>query len=176
MRDSSQRLGLYRIRSVVLTLLLVLAVLLLASCGRDSGELGEPGVEDRTQSVTTQNPITLEELTKRPAKYYEQSVNVEGTIGRTLSSNSFSLTSPGVADEDTEVQAALVAGERGDVPNLSEGQRVRVVGEARRYDPSEIQEELGIDLDNDLHAPFEERPVIILGSVEMISGGETTGQ
>jgi exonuclease VII large subunit len=126
--------------------------------------------------VTTQDPITLEELTKRPARYFEQRVNVNGTVGRTLSPNSFSLTSPNVADEATEVQSALVAGDRGSVPDLSEGQRVRVVGEARKYDPSEIQQELGINLDNNLHAPFEERPVIILGNVEVVPGGGTTAR
>ncbi len=100
-------------------------------------------------------------------------------MGRTISANVFSLTSESAADsgESFEVEAALVAGEAGPVPDLSEGQRVRVTGEVRELNLEKIEREFGVDLDDGLRREFEDKPAIYPASVETLAGGgETTGR
>lgn len=188
MRETGMWHGSYlRYRAGVALALMALAALLLASCegvGRDPGaqdDIDEPSPEQQQQqeqsSTTLQDSVTLEELTRRPDRFYQERVAVNGRVGRTLSPTAFSLTSAEAADSDEtfEVEAALVAGEDGSVPDLSEGQRVRVVGEVRRFGAEEIEQEQNIRLPESLAAEFENKPVILPGTVEVLAAGETTG-
>lgn len=179
MRERIEGRGAYR--PIVLFVLLAVAALLLASCqgsGGDSGDMEESALEETVRvSTTPENSITLEELTRRPDRFYGALVGVNGRVGRTLSPNTFTLTSAAAAadsDEAFALEAAVVAGEEGSVPDLSEGQRVRVVGEAMQFRVLDIEEELGVNLEDDLHSEFEERPAIVLGNVEVLEAGGTT--
>lgn len=159
-------------------------VLLLASCGgagRDPGpqddiEETEP-VRQEQASTVPPDSVTLEELTRRPGRFYGERVTVNGRVGQTISPNAFSLTSDDAAqsDDSFEVEAALVAGGSGSIPNLSEGQRVRVAGEVQRFDIKEVEQRLNTNLDDGLYAEFEEKPVVLPGVVEVLANNETTG-
>ena len=185
MRKSGERPRPYR-QGVTLALLVALAGLLLVSCGnsgRDPGaqdDIEEPTQEQQEQqgTVGTQNTsVTLEELTRRPDRFYDEQVTVNGRVGQRLSPNTFSLTSDDAAQSDDafETEAALVAAGEGTIPELSEGQRVRVTGEVQRFNREAVEQELGVNLDDDRYANFEEKPVILPGTVEVLAGGETTG-
>lgn len=190
MRKSGVRRGSYfRYHAGATLVLMALIALLLTSCGgvgRDPGaqdDIGEPSPEQQGQeeqsSTTLQDSVTLEELTRRPDRFYGERAAVNGRVGRMIQPNIFSLTSDEAAEsgESFEVEAALVAGKSGSVPELSEGQRVRVVGEVRRYGVEEIEQEQSIRLPEGLGAEFEEKPVILPGTVRVLAGGgETTGR
>ena len=181
-KEDGKRYGPSRTR-ITLTLLLTLAALLLASCGeeadRDPGsqdDIGEPTPEQQAPAATgPRDSVTLEELTRRPERFYGEQVIVNGRVGQTISPNAFSLTSADAADSDEafEVEAALVAGDEGSIPDLSEGQRVRVTGEVQRFNLEEVEQELGVNLDDDRYADFEEKPMILPETVEVLAGGET---
>lgn len=121
--------------------------------------------------------MSLRELTRTPDQYYGKRITVNGKVGRVIEPNTFALTSEEAAesDESFEVEAALVAGREGSIPDLSEGQRVRVTGEVQRFNREEIERELDVNLDDSLYAEYEERPVVLPGAVEVLAGGETTG-
>lgn len=187
MRKCGNRCVLHRWR-LTPVLLVALAVLLLASCagvGRDPGEQDDIEMAEETATEPTQgstvlrDSMTLEELTRRPGRLYRERVSVTGVVGRELTSDTFSLTSDEAASSEVtegeafEAAAALVIGE-GSLPNLSEGQRVRVTGEVRRFDIQELERELDTNLQDSLYAGFEENPVILPGTVELLAGGETT--
>lgn len=184
-KEDGKRYGPSRTR-ITLTLLLTLAALLFAACGageeadRDPGsqdDIGESVPEQQDPAATgSEGAVTLEELTRRPERFYGERVTVDGRVGRIISPNAFSLTSADAADSDEafEVEAALVAGGDGSVPNLSEGQRVRVTGEVQRFNIEDVEQDLDVNLDDSLYADFEEKPVVLPGTVELLTGGETT--
>lgn len=185
MRKSGKRSGSYRPR-VALVLLMAVATLLLASCNageggdRDPGsedDIGQPTPEQQGGSTASEAQVSLRELTRTPDQYYGKQITVNGTVGRVIEPNTFALTSDEAAesDESFEVEAALVAGREGSIPNLSEGQRVRVTGEVQRFNRQEIEQELDVNLDDSLYAEYEEKPVVLPGVVEVLAGGETTG-
>lgn len=167
---------------IALALLVTLTALLLASCGasgRDPGAQDDISETEQREQVSTgpQGSVTLEELTRRPERFYNERVTVNGRVGRTLSPSTFSLTSDEAAesDETFEVEAALVAGGEGTVPELTEGQHVRVTGEVRQFNLERIEQEINANLDDNLYADFEEKPAILPGTVEILADGETTG-
>lgn len=181
MRKSGERYGSYR-SGGALVLLVALVGLLLVSCGSGGRDPGaQDDIEEPTQeqdTVGTQNDsVTLEELTRRPDRFYGEQVTVNGRVGRTISPETFSLTSDDAAegDDSFEVEAALVAGGEGSIPALSEGQRVRVTGEVQRFNVEEVEQKIGVNLDDSLYADFEEKPVVLPGAVKVLAGGETTG-
>lgn len=170
---------------VAAVLLVAFAVFLLFSCegaGRDPGaqdDIGEPTPEQQGQgSTASQSYATLETVTRRPGIFYGERVTVDGRVGRNISANTFSLTSDDAAqsDDSFEVEAALVAGDDGSIPDLSEGERVRVTGEVRELNLKKIEREFGVELADSLRREFEEKPAIYPASVETLAaGGETTG-
>lgn len=166
---------------IALALLVTLTALLLASCGsgRDPGAQDDISEAEQREQVSTgpRDSVTLEELTRRPERFYNERVTVNGWVGRTISPDTFSLTSDEAAesDETFEVEAALVAGGEGAVPELTEGQRVRVTGEVREFNLEKIEQEINANLDDNLYADFEEKPAILPGTVEILADGETTG-
>lgn len=185
MRESVQIPGPPRTR-VAAASLAAFAVFLLASCegvGRDPGaqdDIGEPTPEEQAEATDpSESYANLERVTRRPGLFYGEEVTLDGRVGRTISADVFSLTGDEAADsgESFEVEAALVAGEGGPVPDLSEGQRVRVTGEVRELNLKKIEREFGVNLDDNLRREFEDRPAIYPATVEPLAGGgETTGQ
>ncbi len=176
MREDSKRRGSYRSR-VTLLLVLALTAMLLASCSANEGGDRDPGSEDdigqsapeqQEGSTSSETEVSLRELTRTPDQYYGERITVNGTVGRVIEPNTFALTSEEAAesDESFEVEAALVVGREGSVPSLSEGQRVSVTGEVQRLNIEEIEQKLDVNLDDSLYANYEEKPVILPGSVE----------
>lgn len=182
MRKIGERFGTYPV-GVALALLAALAAMMLVSCesvGRDPGAQDDISETEQREQASTgpRDSVTLEELTRRPERFYNERVTVNGRVGRTLSPNTFSLTSDDAAESDEafEVEAALVAGGEGSIPDLSEGQRVRVTGEVQPLDLEEVEQDLGVNLDDNLYTDFEEKPVVLPGTVEVLAGRETTGR
>lgn len=186
MRKSGERSGSYR-PGVALVLLMALAALLLASCNANEGadrdpgsedDIGQPTPEQQEGSTSSEVEVSLRELTRTPDQYYGKRITVNGTVGRVIEPNTFALTSEEAAesDESFEVEAALVAGREGSVPSLSEGQRVSVTGEVQRLNLEEIEQELDVNLDDSLYANYEEKPVVLPGSIEVLARAGTTGR
>lgn len=162
-----------------LTLCLVAPLLLLASCNRDPGPQDDIGkqveqTEQRT-SVGPENGVSFLELSQNSEEYYGGQVIVSATVSRTFGSQGISLITEEKPEnqEPVEDESVLAIGKEGIISGISKGEGVQVTGEARRFNISEFENDLDVNLDNGAYASYEDRPAILIESISPL--GETTG-
>jgi hypothetical protein len=117
--------------------------------------------------------VTLEEIKENPVRYIGQLVAVEGNVVEVISERAFTIVSDELIVEDAVL--VLAANEQVLVdlePALAAEQQVQATGVVRRFVVAEIEEDLGIDLDEELEVEFEGQPVIIATNVEVVEAVE----
>lgn len=185
--------GLYRLRDVAALALMLVAALLLASCGGEEEpqqveEEVTPAEEEVAPTEGQEPPeqaagVTISEILEEPDEYYGQSVTVQGAVARVFDPNVFAIVDQQAMQENNELfddpetlaeRSLLVAGK--DVPNLVENETVQVAGTVQPYDIAVFEDALVIDVEpNETFNFFEGRAAIVADSVQP-QGGETTMQ
>ncbi len=173
-----------RCASVALALALVLGV---AACGEDDPVAGAEDGQQETAADEVPDS-TIEDLQESPDAALEdagvedltygtdieelddvgiydgQQVAISGTVGELVGEYGFTVTG-GSADP------LLVLTDR-KVPGIGTGDEVRVTGTARAgLVLSAAEDELGVQLDDEMLAPYEREPYVLGGAVATAEGG-----
>ena len=134
-----------------------------------------------------QSGTRVSAITADPERYYGQDVEVRGGVGQVIEPRALVM----LDRRDLRGQAAipeaaladrgvLVINASNDNPTLSERQDIQASGTLRPFDIAVVEQDLGVDLDDDLYTEYEDGPVILAERVSPARGGntqmETTGQ
>lgn len=112
---------------------------------------------------------TPEELAETPLTYYEnQVIAVKGEVGGLFTPDSFSLYEEGWID-DIGILVVSAADVEFPTEEMQEGEMVVVTGIVRPFDAAVLQQEYGLEWDEEIISEFEarytERPVIVADDV-----------
>ena len=145
------------IRSVSVALLLSASVATMTACT-------EAPQETTTQSEASEN-VTTEELSDGAEGLIGQTVSLRAEIAETIGESSFLL-------EDDQLfggEDILVINASGEPFVLTEGDdtEVQVTGEVQQLVTAEFETEYGLDLDPELYADYEDRPVVVAQSIAL---------
>ncbi|MGY1669135.1 hypothetical protein [Geodermatophilus sp. SYSU D00710] len=150
----------------------------LAACGADtSGTEVGADVEDVTEDTGAVEPLVDEPLAAEPyvgaydaafstdiGSYAGQVVSLSADVAQVVTSEAFTIA----GTDDTAVEELLVVGATGDTP-LSPETTVRVTGTVREsFEVTEVEEELGVDLDDARFEPWQQEPYVIAEDVEIM--------
>jgi hypothetical protein len=121
---------------------------------------------DTTVVAGTDGNVTLGDITAEPDTYIDQTVTVEGGVDEVRGERAFTIADNTFLDLNEVLvlganQEALDTALEADAP-------VVVTGTVRRLVAAEIEQELGFDLDTEIEAEFEDKPVIIATNVEVV--------
>ena len=104
-----------------------------------------------------------------PAAYVSRTVTVLGEVEERVGPGLFSLDEDAFfaagIDNDLLVVAAAVGSSA--IDEVQEGQMVQIRGVVRQLVTVEFEREFGLDLDDELVADFEGRPVIMASAVQL---------
>lgn len=157
--------------------LFAVAGLGLAGCGSEGPETGTD-VEDVTDGEVVESSAAATEDAGAMAMAYEgdynqdfydesttyvgQQVTLSAEVSETLSPDAFAIA--GAVDP-------LLIIESEEIPSLDTGQVVQVTGTVQDgFDVVTVEEELGVDLEDEAFADFEGEPYIMATSGEVIEG------
>ena len=147
-----------------------------------------------TMGGTTMGGTTMEQggtqvsaIIANHEQYYGQEVEVRGGLGQVVEPRALAmldqrdLAGTGAIPESTITdRGLLVINTSADTPALSERQSILARGTLQPFDIATVEQNLGVDLDDDLYTEYEDRPVVLADEVRPSQGGstqmETTGQ
>lgn len=158
-----------------LTLALVFA-LALAACAETGGsqDPNAPGAitqptadadEAAREGEAGTNP-DVSDVDDDAENYYGQTVTVSGPVIEIYSPQMFRIDDPEIFGGDD----VLVLAPGGTSP--TEGATVTVSGVVQQYDQSELEQTLGIDLDDALGVELDGQPIIVADSVDAATGSQ----
>lgn len=180
-------------RRMLWTSILTLLVLVLSACsvGQEEAAAPEPSVapsiaaspslmaEASPSPMPESSPemtavagaagATLDEIVADPEAFYDQMVTVEGQVNVVQGDTSFTI-----ADNTlTDASEVLVINPK---PQLIEGtldaqQTVRVSGMVRNFAIADINSDLDLDLDEQTYRDYDNTPVIVASTIDLIAGG-----
>lgn len=110
----------------------------------------------------------IEKLANSPTRYYGDAVTLTGNVATVIDSRAITVTGPGVINDTVLVisrQPLVPVGGGLDQTFYKEGTRISLSGEARRFDLTEMEKELGVNLVDEEYAQWEGKPVIIAESI-----------
>ena len=145
------------IRSVSVALLLSASVAAVTACA-------EAPQETTTQSEASDN-VTTEELSDGAEGMIGETVSIRAEVAETIDESSFLL-------EDDQLfggEDVLVINASGEPFVLTEGDdtEVQVTGEVQQLVTADFETEYGLDLDPELYAEYEDRPVVVAQSIAL---------
>ena len=144
-------------------ILLMVAALLLASCGEEQGEQQQTQEEDG-ESAGPNVAVSISDITADPSEYYGERVTVSGLVTDKLDSNSFAIGGDDLfGDQALPVVSAepldQVVQDSG-LLEESDGDVVQVTGTVR--DLSDINDdEVASDLSDDVFSIFEDQAALV---------------
>lgn len=129
-----------------------------------NGEL----TDETDQELTTEPTATIDEIVDDPSLHLDQQVIVEGNLGEILvAERAFTL-------ESMESDNNLIVITQSPVPNLSDqlvgDNTYQVLGTVREFSITEVENDYGVDLDDDFFADMEGQSYIWATQVQMIEG------
>lgn len=128
-----------------------------------------PGAEGR---AAPPGAVTLTDITDNPERFFGQTVTVDGEVNVVHSPNAFTIAE----DATLDLGEILVLHDRPLTRELREEvERVRVTGTVREFTRTEIERDLGLELDDQLAEDFEGRPVIVARSVRALDAEAAPG-
>lgn len=163
--------------------LFAVAGLGLAGCGEEEPVVEEPVVEEPvTGEATTEaapEPTTEGEMATGEMAYegpYDQAfvddmdtymgqgVTLTGEVNETITPDAFTI--------GPDVDPLLVIETNEDIPPVDPGQQVQVTGTVEQvFDIVAVEEDYGIDLDDELFVAYESEPYLVADTGEVVSGG-----
>lgn len=144
-------------RKCVVGLLLAASMTVVSACA-------ETPSETTTQEEATEN-VTTEELSSGAEGLIGETVSIRAEVEETVDETSFLL-------EDDQLfggEDVLVINASGEPFVLTEGDDtpVQVTGEVQQLVVADFETEYGLDLDPDLYADYEDRPVVVAQSIAL---------
>ncbi len=140
-------------------------------------EEGRGGITGEPQGdQTPAQPPTLDEIVNNTDNYIGQQVTVTGEVSEVLSANAMTIDEPGLFGE------SLIVVTQNPIPQINEmdqvqddyifqqGDRVRVTGTVRRFNLTDIENQIGTDLDDATFQGLENNPAVIATRVEKLQG------
>ena len=164
------------------------------SAMQGGGSTAMQGGTTMAQGGTTMGGTTMEQsatqvsaIIANPARYYGPDVEVRGGVVQVIELRAFVMLdqedlrgSVAIPEATITDRGLLVINTSGTNPTFSERQGVRASGDLQPFDVATVEQDLGVDLDDDLYTEYEDRPVILADQVRPQQGGstqmETTGQ
>lgn len=111
--------------------------------------------------------VTLGEVNDDPLAYAGQTVAVEGDVNVVLDETAFTIASNTLTDDDETL--VINASEEALDLALVVDEGVIVTGEPVQFILADVEEEWGLDLDDDLLIEYETRPAIIAESISVMT-------
>lgn len=135
-----------------------------------------PRVDRAAETLRTH----VEDIMGNPADFVGATVIIEGAVVETLEPRVFAIVAPEAEGDETIGRDAVVVNgtERAPEPKLSELANVQVTGEVRELDVPTLEQDLGIDLDDDPYLPYTGTTAIVAESIQQSQGqdgGTTSG-
>ncbi len=123
-----------------------------------TGQDGQQGeTEDQEDRRAQGEEVTVRNLTRNPEDFANQDVLVSGEVGEDLGRSAFTISQRG--------QEILVVGDRLTIPDELGGV-VEVLGQVREsFDIRDIEDELGIQLNDRQFRDFEGQPFVVAETV-----------
>ncbi len=154
-------------------LLVVFTILLIVSFY--SSNVNHSGNEDRKDIINKnligdergQN-IDLESIVNDPDSFYGQVVSVRGEVDSNIDIRGMTIESAIQSGDKLLIlsrEALVGIGGGPGVATYRSDDNVRVSGVVRQFNQAEIEQELGIDLDDEIFSTYEGQPVIIADSI-----------
>jgi len=127
---------------------------------------GKPVIVADTVQVTEIVDATLDSITDDPAAYYGRLITVEGGIDELHGERSFTIADSTL----TDANELLVIGASPEVLDtaLAAEQPVRVRGVLHELAVAEIERDFDLDLQPEIEAEYEQKPVLIATNVEVV--------
>jgi len=150
--------GLYWIFTVAsaLVILIVFAVPILLDQAGIEGESG----------------LTVSDVVDNPSQYAGQIIALEGEVENTIGSRGFTLDGQGVIGDEMLVVSRqplqAVGGDGLEGGLFTTDDEVLISGTVRRFNRSEIENELGISLDSQVYTEYEHTYVFVADTVTKI--------
>lgn len=177
-----------RQKSISTTILMLVALLLGAcSAGQNEATAPEPSVAPPSVIEASPSPMmepspspmmepsatvagatnaTLAEITANPEAYVGQTVTVEGGVNTVKSETAFTIADNTLTDLG-EVLVVSAMGQSLDM-GLRAEEPVRVTGTVRTFEIADINRDLNLNLDPETYRDFDNKPVLVASSVEVI--------
>lgn len=153
------------ISRVALVLMMVALGLFAVACA-DADTNGDVGVdEDIGVNGTAEVDDTLEAITDNPSAYVGQQVTVDGDVNVVLNDQAFTIANETMTDDD---EVLVINAGQVDPATLQEDTEVRVTGEVVQFTQADVEQQYGLDLDEQLTAEFEGRPAIVAQSIQTV--------
>jgi hypothetical protein len=143
-----------------------------------------PGVDDQATSDTETDvqptptdgqTASASEIIDDVAQFEGQTVTVRAPVDGIVNPNAFILVDD-ATDATNNDNALLVIRSSTDIeplPVFAEGETIEATGVVRRFNLHEIEEEIGLTLQDDLFAAWADRPVLLADSIEtVVAGGD----
>lgn len=109
-------------------------------------------------------------IAQYPDQFENNEVAVEGRVDDRLGPRAFTVNGTGILKEQVLVVSKnplqAVGGGGDDYDLFDDTQDIQVDGEVRAFNLSEIEDEIGFDLDDQAFASYEGKPVIIADTVK----------
>ncbi len=121
-------------------------------------ELEEEVGEVLPQELTDVEGVTVSELDDNIDAYVGQEVGVRGDITNTIGTNAFQLNDPATLGGDE----ILVVGSSIDTSVITPGHTVEVSGGAYRVDLATVENESGLDLQDDLFTEWDDDTAVLV--------------
>ncbi len=144
-------------RAITSGLLIAASIVVLPACT-------ETPPETTTQSEATEN-VTTEEISSGAEGLIGETVSIRAEVEEKIDDTSFLLED----DQFFGGEDVLVINASGEPFILVEGDdtEVQVTGEVQQLVTAEFETEYGLDLDPELYAEYEDRPVIVAQSIAL---------
>lgn len=160
----------------------IVAALLLASCGTEGGQQGNQGA---TQGTTTlggkpeppgpPQGARIQEIANNPKEFYGEQATITGRVTEAVEPNAFRVGSGG--DQLLVVGAQqLPRIAKGEEKEVNEGDYVRVTGLVRQFKIEEVRKEVDRGIDDEYFGDFQGDPAVLATSVEVILQPDRTTQ
>lgn len=151
-----------------------------------AGEAEQGAVEEtqpageEAESAGPARAVSVADYTDNPSEYYGDQIELSGQVTQVLGPNAFAIG----GDEFVGGQQVIIVGAQqlnqiveGEAVEITTDQVVQATGTAREFNLTEIENEVGYQLDDNLFSEFEGNPALAASSVEVqVAGDETTVQ